>query len=235
MMKKIIYFISITAVFMACEDPYATYKEDYRKALANVDIKCHEGDTEIFVKCTLDDDELCIYDGANNYEFKYGYATRSITSSPSFSTGDSSALLGRFGIIEFFILGNPNNDELSIWLPLGPPELSEVDYLEKLFSKKELVYNDLNDSSEVIIKYQLLEKMKFGTGSNAYNNSSEFGTQEDSYFRIENVVKEKDDFTITYQFEFRFKCTLYYDPQFKNDVWRELDNGILKGEITIDK
>ena len=221
--------------FLACDDHLSGYRDSYREALANVSINCKEGISEIYLKCDLDDEQLCYYEGVDNYEILYGYATRFVTPGSSFTTGDTVQILGRLGKIRFYDPENANDDILDISFPLGPFEQSEVSYLDNFFSKKELSYNTPNDSNNVVVEYLMKEPAKY-SGFNAYDNSSEHGIQkEDAFFRIEHVEKEEEDATITYRFEFRFKCSLYYNPQYRNDVWRELDNGVFKGKITIDK
>ncbi|MEM9545742.1 MAG: hypothetical protein AAGA77_07205 [Bacteroidota bacterium] len=234
-MKKIIVISFAILSILACDDHLSGYKDSYRRALANLDISCKEGNSEIYLKCDLDDEPLCYYEGVDNYEILYGYATRSVTPGPSFTTGDTIQVQGRFGKIRFYDPENANDDILDIWFPLGPFEQSETRYLDRLFSEKELNYNASGDSNNVVVKYLMKEPAKY-SGFNVYDNSSEHGVQEENaYFRIEQVEKEEDDATITYRFEFKFKCSLYYNPQYKSDVGRELDNGVFKGEITIDK
>lgn len=212
-----------------------TYLENYAQALANVNITCPSGSSEFFLKSKLDEEELCYYEGVNNLVFRWGYSILFTTPGSSVSSGDTIQFMGRKGNMWFSDPDDPEQDGLEFSFPIGPEEQSELDYLDKLFAKESLIYNDPLDENNVVVEYAM-KIPTIGGGANVYSNSSKNGAQDSGFFNIVNVERIEDEATVTFKYEFEFECVLYLNPQYRGGgVWRNLTDGILKGEIVVDK
>lgn len=209
----------------------------YNRLMENMDLSCPEYNSEIYLKCIVDNTELCYFDGMDEREFTYGYATSFTTAGPTAETSIEGSDLKRRTRFSFkhpkFIEGE---DYLEIWLPKMQADFDQITYFRNFFDKEQYNIKDPKDKDEdILIELRMLDRIT-ETGGLGYDISCEYGDQEGSYLKVKHVEITEDKETVNFNFELEFECNLYHFYQFgREGLWSELTEGVLKAEITLNK
>lgn len=235
---------SLLALFIICilvscykyeADP--TREATYNRLMVNMDLSCLDFDSDVYLRCNIDNTQLCYFDSVEKRKFDFGYYTLFTTAGPSASTTVEGSEVYRRTILSFkhpkFIEGE---DYLEISLPKMDSELDQITYLRKFFNVDEYNILDVsNQDNDVRILLKMLDRIT-DTGGLAYNISSEYGDQQDSYLKVKSIEIKEDKETVSFDFELEFKCNLYHFYQFgREGLWSELTDGVLKAKITLNK
>ena len=232
--KHIIIYTSL--ILCACEkgepfiNPY--FLENYPKLLGNLKFGCpDQKGSENIISFNVLNQSNCYYDNFEDRFFIFGMAHSFATPSPTFTTGqkiESKKLLVLTTHRKNYIYADNN---ISIYFPTVGEEYNDENYLDSIFAiNKFEIRSSINSKNSVLIGMSI----RVDSAGNFFLLSSEFGPQNDAYFKINIANKSFDDGHLCYKLECEFECNLYHWPQYgKTGLFSKISNGSIKGTYCV--
>lgn len=228
--------LTIIVLIWSCEEqepffsPY--FLENYPKLLDNLNFYCPDQGSEKIISFDVLNQHNCYYDNIDDRFFIFAMHHTFTTPSPTITTGekyDSKKLLGLTTHRKSYIYADNN---ILFYFPMVEEECDDENYLDSIFAiNKFEIRSNINSKNSVLI---LMDIRADSTG-NIFAISSEFGPQNDGYFKINLANKTFVDGHLCYELECEFECNLYHWPQYgKKGLFSKLSNGIIRGTYCIN-
>lgn len=253
-MKNLIKVLAVISLITSCQteenfiNPY--FAENYPLVLAEIDIECIESNEQYYISANINNQEFC-HDQEKVGEFSFAVTNKFSTASPSFSTNQEENN-ARKGLR--LSLGSPDEQFQEYFILHFPDfnlERNVHDYLDSL---TELTNHDLIGSEDIIIPEDASpeEEVMLEIGSGWLNHfklelrstdlindpngnisgggqfviSTVFGTQENSFLRINEFERKSEFDGIYYYMDISFECDLHHWPQYGYEgIWANIRDG----------
>lgn len=227
--------IFIVLIFWACEkeeafiNPY--FLETYPKLLENLHFYCPNESSENVISFDVLNQHNCYYDNIDDRFFIFAMHHIFTTPSPNFTTGEiinSKKCLGLSTYRRNYIYAD---NDILILFPNVEEGYNNENYLDSILSINRFeIRSSISSGKGVLFGMDI----KPDTSGNRFILSSEFGLQNDGYFKINLANKNIVDGRLCYELDCEFVCNLYHWPQYgKTGLFSKISNGSIKGTYCV--
>lgn len=223
--------LPIVLLIWSCEKeephylPY--FLENYPKLLDSLNFYCPDEDSENAIIINVLNEQNCYYDKVEDRAITFAIFHSLSTPSPTINTGqivDSKKHLGIATYRNKYIYSDNN---IKIFFPIVNKEYNDEIYLDSILSINRFRIRSNNGDGNGVLIYL---HVKADSAGNVFRISSEFGPQNDSYFKINFANKKIVGGRTCYELDCDFECNLYHWPQYgKKGLFSRLSNGSIKG------